>query len=167
MTLHRPHNVDNIDNLKIILDAFANLSQKYKIVFPVHPRKSKLIHQLLKDEYNSPKNIILLEPLGYLEFLNLNINCAVVVTDSGGLQEETTVLKKPCITIRPNTERAITCTHGTNYLLTILDKKEIIRRVDMVFSGEHNPFIVDGIKYWDGKTGGRIAEIIDKEILKN
>jgi UDP-N-acetylglucosamine 2-epimerase (non-hydrolysing) len=164
VTLHRPHNVDNNDNLIKVFDALNILSNDMKIVVPVHPRRKEKIHNLVKETYGSPKNIILLEPLGYLEFMNLNINCALMLTDSGGLQEETTVLNKPCITLRPNTERYITCTHGTNYLLKELDTHKIIFHVRSKLSETDNKQR-EPIKYWDGKTSGRIIEIIDKSIL--
>jgi len=160
-TLHRPHNVDNDKNLKIIFDALVEVSKEIKIIFPVHPRRREKISQLIKDVYNSPDNIILCDPLGYLEFMNLNINSGLVLTDSGGLQEETTVLKKQCITLRPNTERAITCTHGTNYLLKELDTRLIVNQINTVFNGLTKTTDYK-IPMWDGHTAERIVKIIDR-----
>jgi UDP-N-acetylglucosamine 2-epimerase (non-hydrolysing) len=163
VTLHRPHNVDDDGNLEIIFDALYEVATNMnkKIVFPIHPRKKEKITNMIKYKYKSPENIILCEPLGYLEFMNLNINCGVLLTDSGGLQEETTVLKKPCITLRPNTERPITCTHGTNFLLTKLNKNMIVNRIDMAFKDMH-PKSDYMIPFWDGKAAERIINILDK-----
>ena len=156
-TLHRPSNVDDETNLNIIFDAFKEVSKDRKIIFPIHPRKKDRIEKLIGDY----KNIILTEPLGYLEFMNLHINCGIIITDSGGLQEEATVLGKQCITLRPNTERYITCTHGTNYLLKDLDSKLIVKHINMAFdinnikNKEHN------IPLWDGHASKRIVKIIN------
>jgi UDP-N-acetylglucosamine 2-epimerase (non-hydrolysing) len=164
VTLHRPANVDDTINLHHIFDALTEITDR-QIVFPVHPRRHDTITQMLRETYHDPPNIILTEPMGYLEFMNLNMNCGLMVTDSGGLQEETTVLGIPCLTLRPNTERVITCTHGTNYLLTRLSKQSIIGRIEMAFRGTH-PMSDQQIPMWDGKTAGRIVDIIETVILK-
>ena len=164
VTLHRPHNVDNNTNLTIILDALVKLCSNYKVVFPIHPRRKQLINNLIANKYNSPTNLIILDPQGYLEFMNLNIFSGVVVTDSGGIQEETTALNKPCITLRPNTEREITCTHGTNLLLKKLVVDDIVRCVELAINGKH-PVVSKSINGWDGKAAERIADIICDNIL--
>jgi UDP-N-acetylglucosamine 2-epimerase (non-hydrolysing) len=155
-TLHRPSNVDDEQHLRIIIDAFKEISKVRKILFPVHPRKRERITKLIGDS----TGIILCEPLGYLEFMNLHINCGLLMTDSGGLQEEATVLGKPCITLRPNTERYITCTHGTNYLMKDLDTDLIIRYVNMAFDGISFNKQQKMIPLWDGHASERIVQII-------
>ncbi len=164
VTLHRPANVDNEENLMIILDSLITVAKKHKVVFPIHPRKGKQIKEIMASRYSSvvTKNMILLEPQGYLEFMNLHMNCGVLVTDSGGLQEEATVLKVPCITLRENTERPITVSHGTNYLLTRLDKQKIVSRI-MKTIKERDSIIglTTDILFWDGKSAGRIVEILN------
>jgi UDP-N-acetylglucosamine 2-epimerase (non-hydrolysing) len=156
VTLHRPHNVENVENLKLIFKALEVLSNSYNIVFPVHPRKREQIQKLIGDK----KNFILLDPVGYMEFMNLNINCGVLVTDSGGLQEETTVLKVPCVTLRPNTERPITCTQGTNTLIKELDTGVIIETLFEIMNNRPDYENLKEIDLWDGQTGDRIAKII-------
>lgn len=125
ITLHRQINVDIADNLKIILDSLEYLSRTYKIVFPLHPRTRKKILDLSL----SLKNIIILEPLNYVDFLNLMINASIVITDGGGIQEETTFLNIPCVTLRTSTERPVTCILGTNILIKQLDKNHIIQTI--------------------------------------
>lgn len=180
MTLHRPSNIDNENNLNIIINAIVKLAENYKIFFSLHPRSYDKVFGILNDskhnnnKHNNANNnvnnninasIKLSKSLGYLEFMNLNINCGVLLTDSGGLQEESTILGKPCITLRENTERFITCSHGTNYLLKELDENEIVKRVNLAMNGKHKPFYINGIKYWDGKTSERIVNIINKILL--
>jgi UDP-N-acetylglucosamine 2-epimerase (non-hydrolysing) len=112
LTLHRPSNVDDKEILNGIFEALSSIGERLPIVFPIHPRTRKIMdvfglsHYL--ESYSDGKGILVTEPLGYLEFPNLNMNARMVLTDSGGLQEETTVLGVPCITLRHNTERPIT-----------------------------------------------------------
>lgn len=117
VTLHRPSNVDDLDKLQLIVNELGKISQYKKLVWPIHPRTKKNL-DLLNIDTN---NILFIEPLGYLEFMNLVSNCYCVVTDSGGIQEETTVLDIPCFTLRENTERPITLIEngGTNMLVSI------------------------------------------------
>ena len=161
MTLHRPSNVDDPEIFKGILDALKNISQKIPIIFPLHPRTRKLINEYGFEHYFNEdkkiKGIWITEPLGYLEFLHLNMHARLVLTDSGGLQEETTVLGIPCITIRKNTERPITCTEGTNHLIGN-KKEDIIKAVEAILDGNQRAGTTPEL--WDGKSASRIVEIL-------
>ena len=160
LTLHRSINVDEEHNLKGILRAVNHLSEEIKIVFPVHPRTFKRMKEFgLVDSLSS--NILLLEPLGYIEFLNLVKNSKFVMTDSGGLQEETTYLGIPCLTLRETTERPITVTLGTNEIVGI--KEENI--IHWGRKALHDEWKKGNIPYlWDGKTSSRILQILMKHI---
>lgn len=161
MTLHRPSNVDDPAILAGLLEALADISRDLPIVFPIHPRTRKMAetfglgHFLNKGE--KVEGIWCTEPLGYLEFLHLNMNAKMVLTDSGGLQEETTVLGVPCITMRHNTERPITCTQGTNRLVGN-DPQKVREAARAVMAGDWNFGQVP--EKWDGKAAERIAEIL-------
>jgi UDP-N-acetylglucosamine 2-epimerase (non-hydrolysing) len=154
VTLHRPSNVDNLEKLSQIIKALNQISNKLPIIFPVHPR-TKLNLDKLDFELNP--NIFITPSLPFMEFLNLWRDAEVVITDSGGLQEETTALGVPCITLRENTERPITVEKGTNRLVGT-KYKNIIENVDDVlsqsFSNENVP------KYWDGKASKRIIKVL-------
>src|ERR1044072_8733055 len=118
LTLHRPSNVDMRDSFERILDALESISSRLPIVFPVHPRTKKTIAALgLRERVESIKDLRMVEPLGYLDFLNLSRSARLVLTDSGGIQEETTALGIPCLTLRENTERPITVEMGTNMIV--------------------------------------------------
>lgn len=151
VTIHRVNNVD--ENLEQIVKTLNKLSEKYQVIFPVHPRTQKKINQKNK--------FIIIEPVGYLEFISLMIDSQLVLTDSGGIQEETTALNIPCLTARPNTERPITITHGTNQLIS-LDLLET--RTDQIMNGDLRIGFRE-IKLWDGKASERIAEILKKNIF--
>lgn len=161
LTLHRPSNVDDKIILKGILEALAEISQEVPIIFPLHPRTRKRIKQFGFDHYLSQdkkvEGIWVTEPLGYLDFLNLNMNAKMVLTDSGGLQEETTVLGIPCITMRHNTERPITCEIGTNVIVGN-DKEEILNAASNVLRGEVRVGTVPD--KWDGKAAERIVKVL-------
>ncbi len=162
-TIHRPSNVDEPEQLKSLIGILSDLSKQRKIVFPVHPRTKKNIENygLLGEGVDSSR-IILTEPVGYIDFLALMENSDFVLTDSGGIQEETTVLGVPCITIRPSTERPVTCELGTNVL--VYPSEENIRKAleEMLTlprkSGTIPPL-------WDGHTAERIADIIINKCL--
>ena len=118
VTLHRPSNVDEPDTLREILLALTEIAQEIPVIFPAHPRTRERISALERSTFNAQRsNVQLTEPLGYLDFLALMRHAALVITDSGGIQEETTYLGIPCLTVRPNTERPITITQGTNRLV--------------------------------------------------
>lgn len=161
MTLHRPSNVDDREILAGLLGALQTVAAKLPIIFPIHPRTEKMVEQFgLAHHLNRGETVAGIwctSPLGYLEFLHLNMNARLVLTDSGGLQEETTVLGVPCITIRPNTERPITCSEGTNVLVGN-DPQKILAAVDLVLNG---PALVGRIpEKWDGKAAERIVEVL-------
>ena len=161
LTLHRPSNVDDPVTLRGILDALSEIAQKIPIIFPIHPRTRKMVEQFGFGEYFSrsdrPKGLWVINPLGYLEFLHLNMNAMMVITDSGGLQEETTVLGVPCITLRNNTERPITCEVGTNFIAGNSQDK-IMNHAYKVLNGEI-PYASVPEK-WDGKAAERIVELL-------
>lgn len=159
LTLHRPSNVDDKEILSGIFEALAEIGAQLPIVFPIHPRTRKMMDTFGLSHYLEPredgKGIVVTEPLGYLEFLHLNMHSKMVLTDSGGLQEETTVLGVPCITLRHNTERPITIEQGTNVLIGN-DKHKILAAANDVLQGR----VVTGRvpAKWDGKTAPRIVE---------
>ncbi len=157
-TLHRPSLVDNPESLCEILDAFDVILRESPIVWPVHPRTKKNIVAFgLEERLRSTPNLRLIEPLGYLEFLKLNANARCVLTDSGGLQEETTVLKVPCITIRDSTERPITCEIGTNQLAGV-SAEGVLAAWRRVVRGEYGARAVPEL--WDGRAAERVAQEI-------
>ena len=153
VTLHRPSNVDDGEVLKQILTALQHAGEDLAIVFPVHPRTRQRIQQYGIDV----KGLLLKDPLGYLEFLALQQRATVVITDSGGIQEETTYLKVPCLTLRENTERPVTVTTGTNTLVG-KDMERLQSEVAKVLSGGGKQGRVPPL--WDGRAGDRIAKII-------
>jgi len=157
LTLHRPSNVDDKNTLKKILSIIYQIQKKKQIVWPIHPRTKKNIETFgFNDKLKSMKNIIITEPLGYIEFMGLIRSCSFVITDSGGIQEETTYLKKPCITMREETERPVTLMAGFN-ILTGNDKRRVLDAVKIVSKKKHKGFTPS---FWDGKTAERIVEII-------
>jgi UDP-N-acetylglucosamine 2-epimerase (non-hydrolysing) len=156
VTLHRPSNVDCADAFSGILDAFAEIAQELPIVFPMHPRsKSKLGTLGLAERASEIANLHLVEPLGYLDFMKLMGDAAVVLTDSGGIQEETTILGVPCLTLRDNTERPVTLSQGTNRL-TGNSTDAIVSAYREV---RENPPTTKRIPdLWDGHAAERIVE---------
>ena len=161
ITLHRPSNVDDMNNLGKIISAFEVIQNDLKLVFPIHPRTRKNIENTgLKAKVDAIKNLILLEPVGYLDFLKLTANAALVLTDSGGIQEETTILQIPCMTLRENTERPVTITEGTNRLVRI-EVEDILKSYNEI---KINNFEAKARipKFWDGGAAQRIAEVIIK-----
>jgi UDP-N-acetylglucosamine 2-epimerase (non-hydrolysing) len=163
LTLHRASNVDDPRVLLGILEALHEIAVELPIVFPIHPRTRKMIEQFGYSSFlssgNKAEGIWVTEPLGYLEFLHLNMNARVVLTDSGGLQEETTVLGVPCLTLRCNTERPITCVEGTNQLVGN-DKEHIVDAARRVLHGA--VFTRRLPEKWDGKAAERIVQVLIK-----
>jgi len=153
-TLHRPSNVDQPESLERVLDALAKTAAKLPVVFPVHPRTRSRIESL---SFRVPERLLLREPLGYLEFLALQDAAALVITDSGGVQEETTVLGVPCLTLRSNTERPVTVEIGTNRLLGN-DMELLHREVDRILAGDFGTHAIP--PRWDGRAGERIAQLL-------
>jgi UDP-N-acetylglucosamine 2-epimerase (non-hydrolysing) len=161
LTLHRPSNVDNPVIFGGILDALNEIAKEIPIIFPIHPRTRKMVEQFGFCGYftgtDQPQGLWLTDPLGYLEFLHLNMNAKMVITDSGGLQEETTVLGVPCITLRNNTERPITCVVGTNFIVGN-DRDNILHYTSKLLSGKIPRGSVP--EKWDGKAAERIVEVL-------
>jgi UDP-N-acetylglucosamine 2-epimerase (non-hydrolysing) len=158
LTLHRPSNVDDSAILSGILEALDEIAGEIPIIFPAHPRTRKMVdrfglHHFFR-EGKKVEGIWMTEPLGYLEFLHLNMTARMVLTDSGGLQEETTVLGVPCLTLRHNTERPITCTEGTNILVGN-GKGKILEAAGMILKGNFRDGNVP--EKWDGRAAGRIV----------
>ena len=158
MTLHRPSNVDDKETLSGILDAIEKIQEKIPIVFPVHPRTYKQIQAFgFETRIRAMKGLILNDPLGYLDFLALVSRSKMVLTDSGGLQEETTVLGVPCITIRENTERPVTIWEGTNTMVGASREKILEVATTVIRNGGKAGRIPE---LWDGKAAERIVAII-------
>ena len=153
VTLHRPSNVDDGESLREILESLATVSQELNIIFPVHPRT----RQRIAEFGINFRNLRLLDPMPYIEFLSLQIRAAVVITDSGGIQEETTYLRVPCLTLRNNTERPITVTAGTNILVGE-DRGRLVDELRNVLDGKQKEGAPPPL--WDGRTGERIADIL-------
>ncbi|MDP8226112.1 MAG: UDP-N-acetylglucosamine 2-epimerase (non-hydrolyzing) [Candidatus Celaenobacter polaris] len=160
ITLHRPSNVDDKENLEIILDAFSEIAEKIPLVFPIHPRTRKQLAVFgLEEKANAIANLKLIEPIGYLDFLKLEKYAKFVLTDSGGIQEETTVFKVPCLTLRENTERPITIELGTNQLVE-LNKDAIVQKVNDILEGNCKMGSIPPL--WDGHTAERVVQVMDK-----
>lgn len=156
VTLHRPSNVDASDSLKEILEYLNKLAERIPVVFPMHPRTRKNIENFgIEMVFNDAFQII--EPVRYREFITLQKNSRFVLTDSGGIQEETTYLKRPCLTLRPNTERPITVTQGTNELV---DMGSVEEQSNRILSGHWKEGTIPSL--WDGKTAGRIVEAVEE-----
>lgn len=159
ITLHRPSNVDDMTRFGEIVTAFETIQKEIKLVFPIHPRtRNNVKNTPLEKRIEAMKNLLLLEPVGYLDFLCLMSNAALVMTDSGGIQEETTILGVPCMTLRENTERPVTLTEGTNRLVHITSD-DILRNYREIM-GNRGGFKPRVPKFWDGKAAERIAQII-------
>jgi len=156
VTLHRPSNVDDKDTFERISSALNKIARSIPIIFPVHPRTRGQIKRFGFEKYYNG-NIKLLDPLGYLDFIKLYSKAKMVLTDSGGIQEETTVLDIPCLTIRENTERPITIKQGTNILVGT-DENRIVKEAKKILRGERKRRKT--IKYWDGKAADRIVKIV-------
>lgn len=156
LTMHRPSNVDNKDILKNLVTTIAEISLQLPVVFPVHPRTDQRLQELNIQQVN-PDKFRLVEPLGYLDSLCLQKNARIVFTDSGGMQEETTFLDIPCITLRDNTERPVTVDLGTSTLVGN-DPQRIWQAFERVISGNYKH--AGEIPLWDGKSAYRISSIL-------
>lgn len=157
VTLHRPSNVDDKEDLETICRILARIAQKVPLIFPIHPRTRKNLQKegLISLIDDSP-NFYITEPLSYVHFMNMLFNCRLVITDSGGIQEETTYLGIPCLTMRHNTERPITVSQGTNRLCT---KDNLEDYVDSIISGKNLKHTVPEL--WDGHTAERVVKSIE------
>src|SRR6266540_1602323 len=164
VTLHRPSNVDDLEWVAAMLETLSLISRETPIIFPVHPRTRKGLNQVL-NEIQANKNVKLVDPLPYLEFLALQQAAALVITDSGGIQEETTFLGVPCLTVRENTERPITVEIGTNVLVG-RDLDRLKYEAEQILGG-HKPggHEKEGRipPLWDGHAAERIAEVLMRQ----
>jgi UDP-N-acetylglucosamine 2-epimerase (non-hydrolysing) len=155
--MHRPENVDDPQKIRMLAELIEQVSHLLPLVFPIHPRSAKNLSALLSkahwDKIVANTELRLIDPLGYIDFLCLQKNACVMLTDSGGIQEETTVLGIPCLTLRENTERPITVTHGTNTVVGLDPNRvlEMVRRVSQSGTTPARP------AKWDGKAAERIV----------
>lgn len=157
LTLHRQENVDNPHVLENILKTFSELSKKYTLIWPLHPRTKLAISKFGFDAYL--EGIKLIEPLGYLDFMNCIFNAKAILTDSGGIQEETSYLEIPCITLRDNTERPLTIDKGTNILVDV-QNENLTQTIESLLS---QPKEKSGdLELWDGNTSKRIVAVLKK-----
>ena len=161
ITLHRPSNVDTKENLEKMLNILNFLQEKVKVFFPIHPRTKKNLEKFDLEKNIKDLNIVLSNPIGYLEFLNLMTNSKLILTDSGGIQEEASYLKIPILTAREGTERPITVDEGTNTIIgnDLLKAKKYIEEIiyNKYKQGQN-------IEKWDGQTAERIVRIIKKKL---
>ncbi len=157
VTMHRPANVDTPESLGPLLDVLCEISRELPVAFPIHPRTRKRIEQFGMTDRLAGKGMLLLEPLGYLDFLALTSQAKVIVTDSGGLQEESTALNIPCLTMRPNTERPITVEEGTSTLVGS-NSERLRSELKAVLNGRYKQGRCPAL--WDGHAAERIAEIL-------
>jgi UDP-N-acetylglucosamine 2-epimerase (non-hydrolysing) len=155
VTLHRPSNVDDLSALKRLFDALTGISAAVPVIFPMHPRTRQKITEL---GLTHSENLQLWEPQSYLQFLALQQKATVVITDSGGIQEETTFLRVPCLTLRDTTERPVTVTVGTNVMIG-RDMNLLGREVKAVLNGERKNGGIPPL--WDGGASERIAQILE------
>ncbi len=160
LTLHRQENVDNKDKLTNILNALTKICKKIPIVFPIHPRTLKNINNFGIKDLLIDTQVQVIEPLGYIDFLKLEMDARMVLTDSGGIQEETTVLGIPCLTLRNTTERPITLSQGTNKLVGSNTEEIVSSALEVLQSRTKESKIPE---YWDGKAAERIVNIISRD----
>ncbi len=158
MTFHRPANVDDKNALSDLVQIWGAISEKIPLIFPVHPRTFKNIQSYgLENELNKFPQLYFIAPQGYLSFMQLVQQAKFVLTDSGGIQEETSYLNIPCLTVRPNTERPITVWEGSNKLI---QKEAILDEVNVILDGKGKTGNIP--RFWDGKTAERIVKIIEQ-----
>lgn len=163
MTMHRPANVDTEEGLHNILQIIKDTVKHKKVLFPIHPRTKNNIEKLgLLPMLTQIEGLILTEPQGYLEFLKLMQNAAIVITDSGGIQEETTFLQVPCLTFRDTTERPVTVELGTNQLLADLNPLTVRQKVEEILTGRTKKGTIPPL--WDGAAAKRIADILVQKL---
>ncbi len=157
MTLHRPANVDNENSLRKLMKGIVKIGRRLPIVFPCHPRTKKKMEEFGLTDEPYKRDLLLIEPLGYLDFLKIQSESRLVLTDSGGIQEETTFLKIPCVTMRKNTERPVTVEIGSN-IIAGTEPDNIVKTALDIIDGKVKE---SGIpELWDGRTAERIVEIL-------
>ena len=158
MTMHRPATVDHEEEFKKLIELIKFVTIKYKIIFPIHPRTIKNAKQFnLEKEFEENKNLICTEPLDYFSFQKLIKYCRFILTDSGGIQEESTYRKKPCLTLRPNTERPVTVEAGTNTLLPF-NLEQLKEQILLIENGNYKKGQIPDM--WDGGATERILKIV-------
>jgi len=160
LTLHRPENVDKKEVFVNILEAFKEVGNYIPIIFPIHPRAAKQVRKFKLGKYFSSQSnsgIFRVKPLGYIDFLNLMCNSKLMLTDSGGIQEETTVLNIPCLTLRKNTERPVTVKQGTNIVVGA-DPRRIVRETTRIINGKEKKGRIPPL--WEGKAAQRIVKVL-------
>ncbi len=163
VTLHRPSNVDDPATLSFLCNTLTKISAGLPLIFPIHPRtKAKLEKFGLWTVLDDRPGVQLVEPLGYKQFMNLVMNARVLITDSGGVQEETTYLGIPCLTLRENTERPVTITQGTNRLCRIGDLEDAVADI---LKGNYKQGSIPDL--WDGQTAVRIGDLIENNIKRH
>jgi UDP-N-acetylglucosamine 2-epimerase (non-hydrolysing) len=157
ITFHRPSNVDEKDSLRILVEEWLKTAELMPVIFPIHPRTLGKLEQFkLIDRLAASSNIFLTGPLAYLDFLKLVSESALVITDSGGIQEETTYLKIPCLTVRPSTERPITIWKGSNQLIL---PEDIFNKSQQITQASNTGFNIP--EYWDGQAASRIVKLLE------
>lgn len=162
MTMHRPRNVDTKNRLEILLNIIDRVSENNYLVLPIHHRtKNSLIKHNLYDKLKGNKKVIITDALNYLAFQKLISSCKYVLTDSGGIQEETTFRKVPCLTLRENTERPSTVNIGTNTLVEY-NYESVLSKINEIENGTYKTGEIP--QFWDGKSTKRIVEILYKEL---
>jgi len=155
-TMHRPETVDNKELLQKGIDILNDVQKKIKVIWPIHPRTKKRLQEF-GINLNLP-NVILTEPTGYLDTINLEYNSKAIFTDSGGIQEEASAINIPCLTMRPQTERPITVKLGTNTIVN-LNKSKVLKNLDLILNNKY-PKMNSNIPLWDGKASERIVQIL-------
>jgi len=164
MTLHRPGNVDSKDILGQLVPLVARIGSRASLIFPVHPRTSRKLEEFgLLNELRTAPGVQVTEPLGYLDFLCLTKHARGVISDSGGVQAETTHLNVPCLTLRQETEQPVTVELGTNTLMG-LNFEEVLHWVDTVCEDKGKK--AQTIPYWDGRTAERITEVLLRHLIQ-
>ncbi len=162
MTIHRPATVDNKNNLTKLIEVFEEVGLQLPMVFPIHPRTTKNAEKFgLKERLEAVPNLIRSGPMDYFSFQKLIANCSFILTDSGGIQEESTYRQIPCLTLRPNTERPSTVTLGTNQLLS-LDKNEVLGKVQDILDGKAKQGSIPPM--WDGHATERILQVLKEQL---
>jgi len=159
MTMHRPHNVDNKESLQDIIQIVKDATARMPVVFALHPRTSNNLKKFgLYESLTAIEGLFVLGPQGYLQFLKLMDNAALIITDSGGIQEETTYLQVPCMTFRDTTERPVSVELGTNFLMADLDPKTVKVQMNKILNGESKQGVIPPL--WDGHAAERIRTIL-------
>ena len=159
VTLHRPSNVDQPDRLHMLLSTLEAIAVRLPLVFPVHPRTRKNMESW---SIAQPENVNMIDPVGYIDFVALMKNATLAITDSGGIQEETTALQVPCITARTTTERPITVQIGTN-ILVLPERQPIIDAAEQILDGRGRAGRIPEL--WDGHAAQRIVQVLEKQLI--